>query len=196
MGVRAISESLTKFLNKEIPNEDYIFRRVPLNIFLQGRPNHRLDMVPQIFRNEGGEGMSVDWERICNDPKITQTRNGKKAEDFGVVVLSYLDVKKFPKQDLKVINDQIGYDCHCSLTGIPTSKNILKEQDKELFKSLSNEQKGKIKSLLVAIREHLVEHAFWVITLRSPEIKNSPPDFHYSDKIKEFFLTRKHPIPS
>ena len=199
MGVRAISEYLTKFLNKEIPNEDYIFRRVALNIYLESRPDHRLDMAPQIFRNEGKE-MSVDWERICSDPKITQTRDGKKAEGFGVVVLRISDVKKCPQQVLKVINNQIDYDCHCSLIGIPMSKNRLKEQDKELYKSLSDEQKGRIKSLLVAIREHLVEHAFWIITLKSPEIKNSPPDFNSSDKFKdsakEFFLTRKHPIPS
>ena len=200
MGIRAITKFLTEFLNKEIPDEDYIFRRVPLNIFLQGRPDHRLDMVPQIFRNEKGGGISVDWERICNDPKITQTRDGKKAENFGVVVLSYFDVKKFPQRPLKVINDQINYDCHCSLKGIPMSKNTLKKLDRELYDSLSNEQKGRLRSIVVALREYLVEKAFWIITLRSPKIKNPPPDFNYSDnfteKIKDFFSTREHLNPS
>ena len=110
MGVilaKASSKLLKKFLNKEIPDDDYIFRRVPLSIFLECRPDHKFVICPQFFRNENGDGMSVDWERLCKDPKVTQTRNGKQPDTHGIIFLSVFDVKKFREQLLKIINDQI-----------------------------------------------------------------------------------------
>lgn len=202
MGAKSISDLLNSYLNKEIPDKDYIFRRVPLNVFLEGRPEHKLDIVPQIFRNEKGTDMSVDWERICIDPRITQTRDDKNADENGVVVLSYFDVKKFNQHLLKVISDQIGYDCHCSLTGIPMSLSILKKIHRKKYDSLSIDEKRRIDTLLLAIREHLVENSFWIITLKNSKLKNPPHEFNYAEKvhnniqIKNFFLTRKHPIPT
>ncbi|MBA7679197.1 hypothetical protein ES703_87480 [subsurface metagenome] len=198
--VKTISDFLKDYLNKEIPNEEFVFRRVPLNIFLDGRPIHRLDISTQIFRNEKGGGMSIDWERICNDPKETQTRGGKDLKTHGVVVLSVYDIKKHNEYLLRVINDQNDYPCHCIVRGIPMSLNQLRKFKKKEFKKLSSIDKSSRDSLLLAIREYLRKNAFWVIPLRSSRLKDPPPEFNYNDKfterIEEFFTTRQHPIPS
>ncbi len=191
---------LKEYLNKEIPVDDYIFRRVPLNIFLQFQPEHRLMIDKSFFRNERGAGMSVDWERICDNPTITQTRDGRKANEFGVIVLSYFDIKKeLHEQDLKIISDQIDYDCHCLVKGFPMSLMSLKKQKKEIYDKLSENEMAKIRSALISIRECLVDYAFWIITLEHPESVSPPPEYNYSeeltDKIKTFFSTRGHSIP-
>ena len=114
MGVilaRSTINFLKEYLNKEIPTDEYIFRRVPLELFRQSQPEHRLEINKSFFRNEYGDGMSLDWERICSDPVITQTRDNRLAENFGVVVLSYFDIKRdLHEGTLKIINDQINYD--------------------------------------------------------------------------------------
>ena len=198
---KSILKLLKEYLNKEIPDDDYIFRRVPLNIFLQVLPEHRLEIDKRFFRNEEGDGMSVDWERICNDPTITQIRDGREAKDYGVIVLNYFDIKKeLHKGVLKVISDQLNYDCHCLAKGIPMSPQSLKEKKRELYDKLSKQEQAKMKSVLMRIRECLVDNAFWVIPLNNPELMNPPLEFNYSekftDKIREFFSTREHPIPS
>ena len=104
---------LEEYLNKKIPDEDFIFRRVSLEIFLQGQPEHKLEIQKGFFRNEKGDGMSVDWERVCNDPKITQTRDGEQREKYGVVVLSYFDIiRELRERVFRIKNDQKPYDCH------------------------------------------------------------------------------------
>jgi len=198
---KSILKLLAEYLNKEIPNDDYFFRRVPLKIFLQVQPEHRLEIHKGFFRNEKGDGMSVDWETICNDPTITQTRDGKEANEYGIVVLSYFDIKKELREGvLKVISDQINYDCHCLAKGIPMSSMSLREKKRELYDKLSEKEMAKMKSVLIRIRECLVDNAFWVIILKNPKLKSPPLEFNYSEtftnKIKEFFDTRGFPIPS
>lgn len=197
---KTISDILKEYLNKEIPEEDFVFRRVPLSLFLQGRPNHTLDIVPQIFRNERGDGMSVDWERICHDPQTTQIRDGRDPNTNGVIGLSVLEIKKFPECELRVINDQVIYSCHCLLKGIPMSLKQLKKLKREIFDKLSSEEKTEIQSSLIAIREHLCEHAFWIIPLIGPKLKSLKPGFNYSDHltevVRDFFQSRNHKIPS
>lgn len=200
MGVVLARSFLTQYLNREIPEEDYIFRRVPLKLFLQSEPEHRLEIVKTIFRNERGDGMSVDWERICSDPRETQIMDGRNENDFGIVVLSYFDLKRLNERVLKIISDQINYDCHCLVKGIPMSLRALKKYKKEVYDRLSKDVQGKIKSVLMLIREFLIENAFWVIPLNHPHLKDPPSNFNYydqfTDKIKEFFSSRGHPIPS
>lgn len=200
MGIILVRSILNLYLNEEIPDKDYIFRRVPLKTFIQVLPEHRLEIDKSFFRNEHGDGMSVDWERICNDPTITQTRDGKKAKDYGVVVLSYSDIKReLHKGVLKVISDQLNYDCHCLAKGIPMSLQSLREKKKELFEKLTEPEQAKMKSALIIIRECLMDNAFWVLPLNNPDLMNPPPEFNYSEKltdnIRDFFITRGHPIP-
>lgn len=193
-------EFLEKFLNKEIPEDEYIFRRVSLNTFLQVDPEHKLVIHKGFFRNEDGSGMSVDWEKICNDPRITQTREERKKEEYGVIVLSYFDLKRLKQRVLKVINDQENYDCHCSIKGFPMALKDLKKHKTEIFNNLSDDVQKKIKSVLIMIREHLIDNAFWVIPFTASELRDPPEGFNYSDrfteKIRYFFSSRRHQIPS
>ena len=46
------SQLLKEYLNCDIPENSYVFRRVHIDLFKNGRPEHRLDIVPHIFRNE------------------------------------------------------------------------------------------------------------------------------------------------
>lgn len=197
---RTISEFLKKFLNQEIPDDEFIFRRVSLNQFINGKPKHRLALVRGIFRNEYGDGMSVDWERICQDPSITQTREGGDPNKYGVVVLSIFDMKNSNEHSFEVISDQIRYPAHCLVKRIPMSLSELKKKKRNEFDQLSEEERSSRDSLLMAIREFLCKNAFWVITLRSPKLKEPPLDSSYSDnfteKIRELFSTRGHQIPT
>lgn len=198
--VRSVSEFLKEFLNKEIPDEEFIFRRVPLNLFLNEKPIHRLGIVRGMFRNKKGDGMSADWERITPDPIITQTRDGRDPSKFGVVVLSVFDIKNTNNYTFKVINDQFPYPAHCLVEGIPMSLDTLKKDYRNEFDQLSDEERSAMDSLLVGIREYLCDQAFWVTPLRNPKLRDPPPEFDYyssfSDKIKKFFTIRGHPIPS
>lgn len=193
-------EFLDEYFNKEIPEDDYIFRRVSLNTFLQSDPEHKLVIFKGFFRNKFGDGMSVDWERICNDPRVTQTRDGRNEDEYGVIVLSCFDLKRLRDRVFKVINDQENYNCHCSVKGIPMSPRDLKRYKREILNNLPISVQKKIKSVLMIIREYLIDNTFWVIPFDTPDLDEPPPDFNYfdefTDKIKEFFLTRGHQIPS
>ena len=80
------------------------------------------------------------------------------------------------------------------------SPQSLKEKKRELYDKLSKQEEAKIKSALISIRECLLDNAFWVIPLNNPELMSPPTQFNYSekftDKVREFFSTRGHPIPS
>ncbi len=191
---------LKKWKNKEINEEEFVFRRVHKEIFISQRPDHRLKTTQSMFRNEKGDGMSVDWEKICSDPHTTQTRNVNPPENYGVVVLSVFDMQSHPKYKLEIINDQIGYDCHCLVKGIPMSlKNfqIFKRNDYDL---LSEEDRNLYASKLLDIREHLRENAFWIIPINNPDIPDPPLGFDYyeefTESIKNFFKSRGHSIPT
>ncbi len=196
---------LAKYLNRDIPNDDYVFRRIEISKFLECNPKHKLEMFPNFFRNEKGNGMSVDWERICNDPKTTQTRGKieKNHTNYGVAVLSVFDIKNVPNQVLRVVSDQKGYDCHCLVNeGFPMSKTQLKKRKKEEYAKLSDQEKTRLKLLLIRIREHLCDNAFWIIPINHPELSDPMPNFNYynkiieNERIREFFSTRNHPRPS
>lgn len=194
-------EFLSKYFNNEIPEEDYIFRRVSLNTFLQSDPEHKLVVIKGFFRNEDGDGMSIDWERICNDPRITQTRDGRREEKYGVIVISCFDLKGLRDRVLKVINDQESYLCHCLVKGFPMSLRDLERSKIEIFNKLSDTVKKKIKSALIMIREYLIDNnAFWVIPFNTSDLREPPEDFNYSDlfteRIRKFFSSRGHQIPS
>lgn len=192
---------LEEYLGKEIPEDEFVFRRVSINTFIQPEPEHKLIMVKGFFRNEDGDGMSVDWERICNDPKITQTRDGHEEEDYGVVVISCFDLKRLRERILKVISDQEYNECHCSVKGFPMSLADLKRHKRDIFDKLSENAQKKIKKGLTLIREFLIDNnAFWVIPFNNSKLRDPPVGFNYSDKftvkIREFFLSRGHEIPS
>ena len=145
--------------------------------------------------------MSVDWERICYDPKISQTRDGRNEEEYGVIVISCFDLKGLRERVLRIINDQEYYNCHCLVKGIPMSLRKLKENKREIFNKLSTTEKIKIRSALMIIREYLIDsHAFWVIPFNTSDLRDPPEDFNYSDtfteKIRDFFFSRGHRIPS
>lgn len=191
---------LEKWKNKELTQEEFVFRRVAFGIFLSGRPNHRLKTTESMFRNEKGDGMSVDWERLCSDPSITQTRDKENPENYGVVVLSVFDIQKHPIYELKIINDQKGYDCHCLVTGIPMSLKQFKKLREAEYNLLSDEEKNVWASKLLAIREHLKDNAFWIIPINDPKLDNPKPEFNYleefTERIKVFFTSRGHTIPT
>ncbi len=186
--------------NKELNKEEFVFRRIPLGIFLSGRPNHRLETTESMFRNEKGDGMSVDWEGLCSDPSITQTRYKENPENFGVVVLSIFDMQTHPIYNLRTINDQEGYDCHCLVTGIPMSLKQFKKLREAEYNLLSNEEKNFRASKLLAIREHLRDNAFWIIPLTNLKLDDIKLGFNYfeqfTERIKEFFTSRGHSIPT
>ena len=140
-------------------------------------------------------------------PQSEEDKNGRMSWDQTAVLIAvkgyenYFDIKKeLHKGVLKVINDQFNYDCHCLAKGIPMSLPSLKEKKKEFFDKLSKQEKVKIKSALLSIRECLLDNAFWVLPLNNPELMSPPTQFNYSekftDKVREFFSTRGHPIPS
>ncbi len=197
--VDTISSILKKYLNREIPNDEFIFRRVHINLFIQQRPHHRLEIVTGIFRNEQGDGMSVDWERIEPDPNITQTRDGRDPSDFGVVVMSIFDIKD-SDHNLQVISDQNPYPAHSLVKGIPMPLNILKREYREDFDKLSDRERSIKDSRLLAIRKFLCKKAFWIKELNHDDLKDPPSDFNYQDEFKDriefFFCDRGHPIPS
>ncbi len=182
-------------MNKEIPYNHYVFRRVPLSLYLVNEPEHRLIMDKNFFRNEKGNGMSCDWEAICKDPNITRTRNkDKKDHDkFGVIILNISDIKEILDYPLKVISDQIGYKCHCLLLGIPLSLS-----NKELRKK-SREERNLYSLKKTNIRQHLESKAAWVIPFKASIVKNPHNDFNYfenlTSNIKLFFKSRNYQIP-
>ncbi len=198
--VKETKRLLRKWKNKELNQEEFVFRRVALGIFLSGRPNHRLKTTESMFRNEKGDGMSVDWEKICSDPSITRTRDKENPENYGVVVLSVFDMQKHPIYKLKIINDQEGYDCHCLVTGIPMSLKQFKKLKDEEYNLLSDEEKNFWASKLLAIREHLRDNAFWIIPINNLKLDDLEPGFNYfeefTERIKKFFVSRGHSIPT
>jgi len=62
---KSISELLKEYLDKNIPDDEFVFRSVSLKLFIQGKPNHKLEMISGIFANEKGDGLSVDWEMFA-----------------------------------------------------------------------------------------------------------------------------------
>lgn len=191
---------LDEYFNKKIPEDEYIFRRVSLNTLLNSDPVHKLVIVKGFFKNEDGTGMSVDWERLCADPRVIQTRNGRCEADFGVIVISCFDLKNLKDRILRIMNDQIEYKCHCSIKGIPMSLRDLKIKKREIFNNLSITVRTNIKTALFMIREFLIDHAYWVIPFNTDDLNNPPEGFNYSDsfteKIRDFFISRGYQIPS
>lgn len=198
--VKETKDFLRKRKNKELNPKEFVFRRVALGVFLSGRPNHRLDTTVSMFRNEKGDGMSVDWERLCSDPMITQTRDKENPENYGVVVLSVFDIQNHPIYELKIINDQKGYDCHCLVPGIPMSLKQLKQLKKGEYNLLSDEDKNFWASKLLSIREYLKDITYWIIPINNPKLNDPHTEFNYdeefTERIKDFFLSRGHLIPT
>ena len=183
----------------KIPNNSFVFRRVPLKLFLNTNPPHRLKIVKAILMNENGDGMSVDWEEICKAPSITQTRGGKDPVKYGVVVLSYSDITaEAGEQILYIINDKIEYDCHCLVKGYPMSPDVLKEKKTELYDRIKDNVRRKIRSAYVEKREILLHCTFWIISLHDKDLKNPPKGFNQNltPTMKDFFKSRNHKIPS
>ena len=190
-------EILDRFLNKEIPDKDFVFRRVFIKAFTDSdEVEHLLSMVSSFFGNRDGDGMSVDWEHICKDPKTTQMRDDRNPSEFGVIVMSVFDVKKSP-DTLNIISDQKYYKEHCLITGIPRSKRKLKQFKKD--GEISEEEYKEKNLILISIRRFLKRKAFWVIPFEEEGLDNPPSNFNYfelfTERIKHFFISRNHNIP-
>ncbi len=104
-----------------IPDEDRLFRRIPLNTYRQLMKSmheyYNQLIPPNLFAlRENQEGLSVEWEKYAT-PEETQARFGNP-KNFGVFSMETGQVRKIKPLKVKWTPNDITL-AHSEITGIP-----------------------------------------------------------------------------
>jgi len=113
---------------KDIPNEDYLFRWVPLKLIKEIRGYKPNEVPINAFRDEKGKGMSASWDRYSTAKKVR--RLSRYPKQTGVVNMNVGKIRKIivingkSKKPLNVKHKptMINYG-HSLVLGIPKKRH-------------------------------------------------------------------------